>query len=31
MNYGSMDGWLIKSKWIIVMDLSIENGWINGR
>lgn len=31
MNHGSMDGWWINSKWMIMMDLSIENGWINGR
>lgn len=29
LNYRSMDGWWINSKYVIVIDLSIENRWIN--
>lgn len=29
LNYRSMDGWWINSKCVIVIDLSIENRWIN--
>ena len=31
MNHGSMDGWWINSKWVLVKDLAVENGWQDGR